>query len=107
MLTNFFFCMKPKAINLLVVLRLAQHILALPVLLYCNILLYCNTDVVIIKPVTGRASMCSASLKTTRRLIALGFHTEKDVCQHLHSSDPVSVHTIRTIHCNIVPYAIY
>jgi len=28
-----------------------------------NILLYCNTDVVIIKPVTGRASMCSESLK--------------------------------------------
>ena len=47
-----------------------------------NILLYCNTDVVIIKPVTGRASICSASLKTTRRLIALGFHTEKEVCQH-------------------------
>jgi len=41
-----------------------------------TILLYCNTDVVIIKPVTGRASTCSASLKTTRRLIALGFHTE-------------------------------
>ena len=37
------------------------------------ILLYCNTDVVIIKPVTGRASVCSASLKTTRRLI----HKEK------------------------------
>ena len=37
-----------------------------------NILLYCNTDVVITKPVTGRASICS-SLKTTRRLIALGF----------------------------------
>jgi len=62
-----------------------------------NILLYCNTDVVIIKPVTGRASMCSASLKTTRRLIALGFHTEK-VCQHSHSSDPVPVHTICTIY---------
>ena len=31
---------------------------------YCmqdNILLYCNTDVVIIKPVTGRARICSAS----------------------------------------------
>jgi len=26
-----------------------------------NILLYCNTDVVIIKPVTGRSSICSAS----------------------------------------------
>jgi len=33
-----------------------------------NILLYCNTDVVIIKPVTGRARICSASLKITRRL---------------------------------------
>jgi len=42
-----------------------------------NILLYCNTDVVIIKPVTGRARICSVSLKTTRRLIALGFHKEK------------------------------
>jgi len=41
-----------------------------------NILLYCNTGVVVIKPVTGRASTCSASLKTTR-LIALGFHTRK------------------------------
>ena len=43
-------------------------------LAYCmqdvrNILLHCNTDVVIIKPVTGRASICSASFKTTRRLI--------------------------------------
>ena len=28
-----------------------------------NILLYCNTDVVIIKPVTERARICSASLK--------------------------------------------
>ena len=43
-----------------------------------NILLYCITDVVIIKPVTGRASTCSTSLKTTRMLIALGFHTEKE-----------------------------
>ena len=47
-----------------------------------NVLLYCNTDVVIIKSVTGRASIYSASLETTRRLIALGFHTEKEVCQH-------------------------
>jgi len=45
-----------------------------------NILLYCNTHAVIIKPVTGRASICSASLKSIRRLIALGFHTEKEVC---------------------------
>ena len=42
-----------------------------------NVLLYCNTDVVIIIPVTGRASICSTSIKTTRRLIAFGFHTEK------------------------------
>jgi len=27
----------------------------------CNILRHCKTDVVIIKPVTGRASMCSES----------------------------------------------
>ena len=73
----------------------------------CNMLLYCNTDVVTIKPVTGRASVCSASLKTTRRLIASGFHTEKEVCQNSHSSDPVPVHTIRAIHCNILPYTIY
>ena len=59
-----------------------------------NILLYCNTDVVVTKPVTGGTRICSASLKTTRRLIALGFHTEKEVCQHLHSVDPVPVHTI-------------
>ena len=64
------------------------------------ILLYCNTDVVIIKPVTEIARICSASLKATRRLIALGFHTEKEVCQHSHSSDPVPVHTIYTIHCS-------
>jgi len=44
-----------------------------------------NTGVVIIKPVTGRASICLASLKTTRRLIALGFHTEEEVCQYSHS----------------------
>ena len=47
-----------------------------------KILLYCNTDVVI-------ARICLASLKTARRLIAFGFHKEKEVCQHLHSSDPV------------------
>jgi len=34
-------------------------------------------------------------------------HTEKEVCQHSHSSDPVLVHTIHTVHCNILPYAIY
>jgi len=66
-----------------------------------NILLYCNTDVVIIKPVTGRASICSVSLKTTRRLIALGFHKEREVCQHSHSSDPVPVHTICAIYCSM------
>ena len=38
------------------------------------------------------------------KLIALGFHAEKEVCQHSHSSDPVLVHTI---HCNILSYAIY
>jgi len=57
-----------------------------------------------VKPVTGRARICSASLKPTRRLIALGFHAEKEVCQHSHSSDPVPVHTI---YCNILPYAIF
>ena len=36
--------------------------------IYCmqdvyNILLYCNADVVIIKPVTGRVSICSTSVK--------------------------------------------
>ena len=66
-----------------------------------NMLLYCNTDVDTIKPVIGRASTCSASLKTTRSLIALGFHTKKKVFQHSHSSDPVLVHTIRAIHCSI------
>jgi len=59
--------------------------------------------VVIIQLVTGIASIRSASLKTTRGLIALGFHAEKEVCQHSHSSDPVPVHTIR---CNILPYTI-
>ena len=73
-----------------------------------NIVLYCNTDVVIIKPVTGRARICSASLKTTRRLIALGFHKEKEVCQHSHSSDPVPVHMVCAICCNIIVlYTIY
>jgi len=40
---------------------------------------------------------------------ALGFHTEKEVCQHSHSSDPVLVHTIHAIHSNILllPYPIY
>ena len=42
-----------------------------------NILLYCNTDVVITKPVTGRASICSATLQTTKRLIASGFIQKK------------------------------
>ena len=42
--------------------------------------MHCNreSDVVIIKPVKGRARICSASLKNTRRLIALGFHKEKE-----------------------------
>ena len=66
-----------------------------------NILLYYNTDVVTIKPVTGRASVCSTSVETARRLIAWGFHTEKEVCQHSHSSDPVPVHTI---HANTLQY---
>ena len=56
---------------------------------------------------TGRAKICSSSLKATRRLIALGFHKEKEVCQHSHSSVPVLVHTIQAIHCNILPYAIH
>ena len=71
------------------------------------LLLYCNTDVVIIKPVTGRARICSESVKTTRRLIALGFHKEKEVCQHSHSGDLVPVYTIHAICCNILLYAIY
>ena len=71
-----------------------------------NVLLYCNADVVIIKPVTGRARICSASLKTTRRIISLGFHKETEVCQHSHSSDPVPIHTIHAICCNILLYAI-
>ena len=82
-------------------------------IVYCmqdvhNILqLYCNANVVVIKPVTERARICSASLKTTRRLIALGFRKENEVCQHSHFSDPVPVHTIRAICRYILPYAIY
>jgi len=60
-----------------------------PGIAYCmqdvhNILLYCNTDV-IIKPVTGRARICSASLKPTctRRLNALGFTKKKFVNIHI------------------------
>jgi len=48
----------------------------------------------LLKPVTGRASIHSTSVKSTRRLNASGFHTEKEVCQHSHSSDPVLVHTV-------------
>ena len=62
---------------------------------------------VITKPVTGRTSTCSAGLRTTRRLIGLGSHTEKEVFQHSHSSDPVPVHTVHIIHSNILPYWIY
>ena len=78
-----------------------------------NILLYYNTDVVTIKPVTGRVSVCSTSVETARRLIAWGFHTEKEVCQHSHSSDPVPVHIymrnmLQYIALrNILLYAIY
>ena len=78
-----------------------------------NMLPYCNTDVVILKPVTGRARICSASLKATRRIIALGFHKQKEVCQHSHSSDPVPVHIymrnmLQYIALrNILLYAIY
>jgi len=61
----------------------------------------------IIKPVTGIERICSASLKTTRTLIVLGFHKEKEVCQHSHSSDLVPAHTIHAICCNILLYAIY
>ena len=60
-----------------------------------NILLCCNTDVVIIKPVTGRASICSASLKTTRRLIALSFHKELSTFTFQWSSS--SSHNTRNI----------
>jgi len=42
-----------------------------------------------------------------RRLNALGFYTEKEVCQHSHASDPVPVHTIRAICCSILLYTIY
>jgi len=69
-------------------------------------LLYCNTDVIIIKPVTGRERIGSASLKTTRKWIALGFNKEKEVCQHSHSSDQVPVHTIHAACCNILFYTI-
>jgi len=55
----------------------------------------------VIKPVTGIERMCSASLKTTRTLIILGFHKEKEVCQHSHSSDPSSgLHNT----CNMLQY---
>ena len=49
----------------------------------------------VIEPVTGIKRM---SLKTTRRLIILGFYEEKEVCQHAHSSDPVPVRTIHAIY---------
>jgi len=39
-----------------------------------NIPSYVASSSFIFKPVTGRARIRSASLKTTRRLIALGFH---------------------------------
>ena len=66
---------------------------------YCmQDVLYCNTDMVIIKPVTGRERIYSASLKTTSKFMA---HKE-EVCQHSHSSDPVPVHTICAICCNIL-----
>jgi len=55
----------------------------------------------------SRYTVCSASHKTTRKLIALGFHKEKEVCQHSHFSDLVLVHTIHAICCNILLYAIY
>ena len=48
MLTNFFFCMKRKTINLLVALRLAEHVPALPVTgsiittSDCNTAIYCD-----------------------------------------------------------------
>ena len=85
-------------------------------LAYCmqdvhTILLYCNTNVAIIKPVTGRASIYVQRLLKLQEgcivALAIGFHTEKEVCQHPHSSDPVPVHTIREIRCSILPYTIY
>ena len=65
--------------------------------------------VAIIKPVTGRASIYVQRLLKLQEgcIVALGFHTEKEVCQHPHSSDPVPVHTIRAIRCSILPYTIY
>ena len=54
--------------------ELSQYSKLVYCILHATCSLYCNTDVVIIKPVTGRASICSASRETTRRLIALGSH---------------------------------
>jgi len=49
-----------------------------------------STDVVIINQLqAGRARIRSASLKTTKRL---GFHKEKEVCQHSYSSKQVPIH---------------
>jgi len=63
-----------------------------------DILLYCNTDVVVIKPVTGRASIYSASLKTTRRLIAVGFHIEKSLSMFTFQlSSSISHNTCNTL----------
>jgi len=71
-------------IAVLVTMSIAIRAVTIWQIAYCVLHARCSqciavlhTDVVIIKPVTGRASICSASLKTTRRLIALGFHTEK------------------------------
>ena len=63
-----------------------------------------NTGVVIIKPVTGRASICLASLKTTRRLTAFGFiQKKKFVNIHIPSSGSRNTHnTLQYIVlCNI------
>jgi len=68
-----------------------------------NILLYCNTDVVIIKPVTGRAVYVRQVLNYNKiNCLTVGIHKEKVVCQHSHSSYPVPVHTICAICCNIL-----
>ena len=68
-------------------------------LAYCILLARCSqyiavlqyTDVVIIKPVTGRASIRSAS-QNYKKVNALGFHTEKEVCQHFQAKDRISCH---------------
>jgi len=62
--------------------------------------MYSNIDVVVSKPVTGRASIYVQL--NYKKVNCLRFLYRKEVCQHSHSSDPVPDHTICTIHCNIL-----